>query len=394
MFQLKYLPKSVESYLQQFKGHFRCAQGRHFVIFCWLLVGLIVDQGKGKVKGLSAIVPEKIKYWAMMRMIRSGLWDGTMLVNDMARQTLLMLPPPIDGVLYLIGDSTLKGKRGKKHPLGFKTRINDYAKYTFGFEIVLLVANWGKYRVPVAIGVVSPKRKGHPNILFRNMLREFVPPSWAKKVIVLGDAGFAAKKTFRLIGRKKYDYVFAVSRTRKFENGKHLADLVRYLPKKFYHRMASYKPDGRRKDYWVYSQRESLKDLGDVTVVLSKRRRNDGPRKAKIIVTNLAGASVSEILTIYTRRWGVELTIKELKGALHLGQMQVTSDGGRVARSVALSVLAYLLLLHQYGQDKSLHKEFSIFKLKQKFTAEILQEQLLRSKQHWQRKLERFRLAA
>ena len=58
MFQLKYLPKSVESYLQQFKGHFRCAQGRHFVIFCWLLVGLIVDPGKGKLKGLDRISHE------------------------------------------------------------------------------------------------------------------------------------------------------------------------------------------------------------------------------------------------------------------------------------------------------------------------------------------------
>lgn len=392
--KINWLPEKVSEILSGFKPYFRCAQSRHFVIFSWLLVAIIIDQGKGKLKGLSQIVPAKIRYWAMMRMIRSGLWDTAAIVTDMAQQTLLMLPPPVDGVLYLIGDSTLKGKRGKKHPLGFTTRINEYKDYTFGFSVVLMVASWGRYRIPVAVSVVSPKRKGHANILFRNMLREFEPPKWAKKVIVLGDAGFAAKTTFRLIARKGYDYVFAVARTRKFENGKHLSDLVRHLPKKHYHRIASYKPDERRKDYWVFSQRASLKDLGEVTVTLSKVRRNDGPKKTKIIVTNLAGASVGEILTIYARRWGVELTIKELKGALHLGQMQVTNDPGRVVRSVALSVMAYLLLLRLYGRDKSLAKDFSIFKLKQRFTAEILQAQLDHSERKWKRRLEKLKQAA
>ena len=314
------VPQKVAEFLTQFKRHFHCAQGRHFIIFSWLLVAIILDQGKGKIKGLTQIMPEKIKYWAVMRMIRSGLWDASAIMGEMVAQTLPMLPPPMDGIIYITGDSTIKGKRGKKHPLGYKTRVNSYAKYTFGFSVVLLVASWGRYRLPVAIAVVDPKRKGHINILFRKMLREFVPPRWAKKVVVLGDAGMAAKQTFRLIKRKGYYYVFAISRTRKFEDGKHIKDLVQHLPKKFYHRIASYKPDGRRRDYWVYARQASLKDLGDVTVVLSKQRRNYGPKKVKIIVTNLEGSSVGEIVSTYARRWGVEVTIKELKGAFHRSQ--------------------------------------------------------------------------
>jgi hypothetical protein len=305
-----------------------------------------------------------------------------------------MLPPPIDGIIYLTGDTTIKGKRGKKHPLGHNIKVNNYAPYTFGFSVVLLVASWGRVRIPVGIAVVSPKRKGHANILFRKMLREFVPPRWVKKVVVLGDAGMAAKQTFRLIKRKGYYYVFAVSRTRKFENGKFLKDLVQHLPKKFYHRIASYKPDGRRRDYWVYACRNSLKDLGDVTIILSKQRRNDGPKKTKIIVTNLTGMKTGEILSIYARRWGVELTIKELKGGFHMGQMQLTSEPDRVKRSVALSAMAYLLLLNLYGQDESLMKDFSIFKLKQKFIADVLHEQVARNDQKWRRKFDFLKRAA
>lgn len=316
------------------------------------------------------------------------------MLDDVVAQTLPTLPPPADGVLYLIGDATLKGKRGPKYPLCRKARINEYGRYCFGFEMVLLVASWGKFRVPVAIACVDPKRKGHANILFRQMLRRFKPPAWAKRVVVLGDAGFAAKKTFQVIKWKKYGYVFAVSRTRKFADGKHLRDLVNYLPKKNYRRVASYKPDGRRQDYWIYRRRAEIKDLGEVTIVLSKRRRNDGPKKTKIIVTNLLEAKTSEILSQYARRWGVEVTIKELKSGLGLGQMQVTKRGERVERAVILSVLAYLLLVQLYGREESDGKGFSLLRLKQRFAEDVFAEQMSRTEQKWRRKLDQYRLAA
>jgi len=47
--------------------------------------------------------------------------------------------------------------------------------------------------------------------------------------------------------------------------------------------------------------------------------------------------------------------------------MQVTKEAERVTRSVALSVLAYLLLVRLYGHDEALCKEWSRFKLKERF---------------------------
>lgn len=394
MIEIKGIPDRVYEFLYHFKAHFGCAQGKHFLLFCWLMVMLSVDGSKGTLKGLSRMMPERIRYWALMRMVRSGQWSAQELLDDMAGQVVRWLPPPRDGVLYLIGDPTLKGKRGHKHPLGRKAKMNDYAGYTFGFEMVVLIASWGSYRLPVALEAVDPKRRGHANILFRQMLRRFVPPPWARQVVVVADAGMAANKTFKLLKQKRYGFVFAVSCTRKFSDGKHVRDLVRHLPKGYYRRVASYKPNGRRKDYWVYSRRATLNGVGDVTMVLSKRGRNEGPKKVKIIVTNLEGAKVGEILSIYARRWGVEVTIKELKGGLHLGQMQVTKDPDRVQRSVALSVAAYLLLVRLYGREESVQERFSLFELKHRFTAEVFQEQLNRSEQRWRKKLEKYRAAA
>jgi hypothetical protein len=41
-----------------------------------------------------------------------------------------------------------------------------------------------------------------------------------------------------------------------------------------------------RQSYWQQSRR-SLREVGDVTVVLSKRRRHDSPKHTKVLVTNL-----------------------------------------------------------------------------------------------------------
>ena len=134
-------------------------------------------------------------------------------------------------------------------------------------------------------------------------------------------------------------------RTRTVTNGQPLRDLIPHLPKSCYDRRASYKSDGRRRDYGVCARRATLHKLGDVTIVLAKQRRNEGPKKGKIIVTHLTAVSAGGILSIYARRWGVAWTIKALKSGLPLGQMQVTKEAERVGRAVALSVLAYLVLV-------------------------------------------------
>ena len=90
----------------------------------------------------------------------------------------------------------------------------------------------------------------------------------------------------------------------------------------------------------------------------------------------------------------IEVTIKEIKGGLHLGQMQVTSDKERVKRSVALPVCAYLLLVRLYGQDENLARFWSLFRLKQHFMADMASAQCDRIEAKWQRKLLKLKEAA
>jgi hypothetical protein len=96
---------------------------------------------------------------------------------------------------------------------------------------------------------------------------------------------------------------------------------------------------------------------------------------------------------VYLRRWPVELCIKELKGAVGLGQHQVTKDAARVERSVAVAVMAYLLLLRLRAKQIKPGTSWSAFTLKQQFAWAAGARQLKRVARQEARKEVQLRLA-
>ena len=55
MWTLTCIPVNVYNALYKFKPVFRCAQARHFWVFCWLLMALILDNGKAGSKTYAGI---------------------------------------------------------------------------------------------------------------------------------------------------------------------------------------------------------------------------------------------------------------------------------------------------------------------------------------------------
>jgi hypothetical protein len=122
-----------------------------------------------------------------------------------------------------------------------------------------------------------------------------------------------------------------------------------------------------------------LRHIGDVTIILSKKRRHDGPNATKILVTNLPDVRARRIVDMYRRRWSVELLMKELKGATRVGQHQVTKEPQRVERSVVMSMMAYLMIVKFHAQDIPERGYWNVFTLKRNFTWQIAQAQISRS---------------
>jgi hypothetical protein len=129
----------------------------------------------------------------------SGPWDAQAVLSGISQKVLQTLPPPAAGRFYLIGDTTPKTKRGRQPPLGHGTRQSEASPSTVGFGRVVLMARWDSCCLLVALAPIDPKRKGHQNILVRQMRKDFEPPAWVRAIIVVAEAGYAATVTLKLL---------------------------------------------------------------------------------------------------------------------------------------------------------------------------------------------------
>jgi hypothetical protein len=200
-----------------------------------------------------------------------------------------------------------------------KGRISKHHPWFLGLRFVLLMAAWDGSRLPVSFRRILPKRHGgyrSENALFCAMVEEFIPPRWAKLVIVGGDAAYGSKANMRIVqGRDKTDaarrwgFVFAIAHTWKTVEEKSLKNLVTHVPHKYDQCTRVAKESGRkgRTTFGTYSTCLRLRHVGDVTVVLSKRERNLGPQQTKILVTKLAALTPSQVVCIYQKRWAIEI---------------------------------------------------------------------------------------
>ena len=163
---------------------------------------------------------------------------------------------------------------------------------------------------------------------------------------------------------RRWGFGFAIARTWKTVEDKTLKNLVTHVPHT-YDQCTRVPREGRkgRKTFWTYSTCLCLRHVGDVTVVLSKKGRNLSPQHTKILVTNLAELTPSQVVCIYQKRWAIELMNWELKSGLGLGEHQVSGDKDRSEKSVGIAVLAYLFVLRVCHHEIVPGKPWSIFQL-------------------------------
>ena len=372
MIAFTYLPGFVTMVL---RGMPLVWRGRHRLILCWLIFMQAVSPGRKTLEEMARWTPATITAWRFGRLLKATYWNVHLIVAWLAQDLLATLPPPPNGILYLFGDGSHADKRGTKNPVVQKGRISQHHPWFFGLRFVLLMAAWDGYRVPVGFRLVLPKRHAHyrsENVSFREMVGEFVPPSWAKLVIVGGDAAYGSKANMRMVqdrdkadGARRWGFVFAIARTWKTVEEKTLKNLVTHLPHKYYQRTQVPREivgKGRR-TFWTYHTRVCLRHVGDVTLVLSKKGRNVGPHNTKLLVTNLAELTPSQVVRIYQKRWAIELVNWELKSGLGLGEHQVRGDTNRSEKSVGIAVLAYLFVLRACHHEIIPGKPWSIFQL-------------------------------
>ena len=384
MIAFTYLPALVTASFQGMPGVWK---SHHRLMLCWLIFMQALYPGRKTLQEMARWTPATITAWRLARLLKATYWSVHLLVTWMAQDLLATLPPPTNRILYLIGDGSQADKRGAKNPVAQKGRKSKHHPWFFGIRFVLLIAAWDGYRIPVGFRIILPKRHGgyqNENALFRQMVGEFIPPSWATRVIVCGDAAYGSKANMRMVQERdkadparRWGFVFAIARTWKTVEEKTLKNLVTHLPRQYYQRTRVPRENSKgSRTFWMYGTCLCLRHVGEVTVVLSRKGRNVGPAHTKILVTNLAELTPKQVICIYQKRWAVELVNWELKSGLGLGQHQVSGDQDRSEKSVGIAVLAYLFVMRAGHHEIVPGKPWSIFQLQHALRLRVMTNQV------------------
>lgn len=386
MEKISILPIFVTHIFKKMPIIFRDSHRRSLI---WFVLLLAMGVGNYKLTTMAQKGSVYAKEWRFRRLLSAGYWSLRFILVWLVDDIVKDLPKPDDATVYLIGDGSKKEKRSKKNPFMQKGKIRQGGAWFFGIRFCILMMTWNNFRIPIDFEILYPK--GHKkyrneNKLFREMLKRFVAPHWAKRVIVLGDAAYASTENLQyIIERNKIDwkrfninwyFCFAMAKTVKFADNSSLKNLSRHLKKGCYRKtFISGINTRRQRCYWTFSKTVQLRDVGEVTIVLSKIRRNCGPKNVKVIVTNLPSPSIKTVLSIYQKRFLIEVLFRELKSGMGLGKQQVTKNEKRIENSIGCSIIAYLLILKLQSKDIPQNKSWSIFALRENFRHRVYQSQ-------------------
>jgi SRSO17 transposase len=101
------------------------------------------------------------------------------------------------------------------------------------------------------------------------------------------------------------------------------------------------------KTFITYTEKLSISKMGELQIVFSRKEEDDTSdlRYMRYIVTDNLSLSTSDILTIYTYRWQIELYFKELKSYLGLGDYQMLPFQA-IVRHVDCVIMSFMYLEH------------------------------------------------
>jgi len=270
-------------------------------------------------------------------------------------------------LLISIDDSLSKKPKESKHfPLvDWHFDAKEGRRYTHGISFITLHLQCGNRSIPInwriylkAKAVRRLNRESKKKIPFKSkmvlameMLEEIKPHLPEGFIVyVLFDSWYASRELIHFCRRNNWHVICAfqpeadppqAERSNRSFKGKKLSKMARSLRDKDFTRVwvESAKTSTL---YWACLRRGRLKGIGEeVSVIISKRHRRD-KRPEFFLCTDLS-LSAKQALSLYMRRWAIEVDYLYLKTRLGLGDFRVRSKEG-IERYFVLTflTLAYL----------------------------------------------------
>ena len=234
-----------------------------------------------------------------------------------------------------------KGRRYNKKKIVHK-RVHSF---TFG----LLITPSG-YRIPLQIPhytqeYCQSKGMAHQTTAqaAAQMIRTLPLPADAQ-VVVIGDTAYDSQAVREACDERGYTWIFPANPERVYAGPKGQRPKLRSRLKDWtslslktirlrastgkyaaQRRLSKWRvgPKQKPRVYYAYQEKLEVHSVGWVQLVFSTMKQNLSqatPDDVKILMTNAADLSVSELIDLYSLRWQIELFFKELKSTLGFAQ--------------------------------------------------------------------------
>ncbi len=340
-------PKFLQSSFRPLRSFFSRIGFDHFR---FLIVALLINSRSAKLCHLSQAIPRHGHRTSHARFLRSD-WSSSQLLSTNAERILRHLKPGKNEPVYLLIDDNRIKKRGKK--MFGVSKIWDQKSHGFihGHIVVTAAIHFRGITIPWAMELWIPKadaNSGYRKLtqIAAEMINRF-PQGLSSKVRVLFDAAYLAKNIVKACKSKGFTWFSVAARNRKLLRHGQKKSIKELAPGILRYRGQRIRMKRSRGWRWmrIASASGTLGNTGEVQLVVSKR---SGPSSKELlaVATSELNCQSREVISIYEKRWNIEVLFKELRNSLGLGEYQVLSRTA-IERHLHLNCLAHQTLTHQ-----------------------------------------------
>ncbi len=354
------IPATLRSFFRPHHEYFSKPAWPHF----WGLVLALAAGTEHTLERLNALLRQRTHRTNDGEFLWRSDWDESWVLRRIALDTLRRLHRKGEP-LYFILDDTQTLKRAKKMDAVGKLYHHATGKYGTGHTILKaclfyrgVILPWGSW---LYVKKEHATKLKVPFVKLTELAAEAIRQAnlpESMKVTVLFDAYYLCPTVVQAVEARGWHYIGVGKSNRRFQ-----ADSSS-------HRLSTYAPNVLRRsgtwmtikglktarDYRVAARIGSLKKLGPVQVVFSRRR---GDHKPMALITNDLSRPARRVVADYLCRGSIELLIKDEKQHLGLGAYRVLRYRA-VVRHLHLVDCAYACLTHlgikaqrAQGQEKT-----------------------------------------
>ncbi|MBM3210926.1 transposase [Candidatus Poribacteria bacterium] len=356
-------PKSAVYFFRFSRKYINKAVYRHTIA---MVLAIILIRGSRNYANVTRLFLDSRSKSSISRCFTDSVFPGFVMQEHLYERLLTEASSISGKTAHIIIDSTAQKKQGKK----MENTIIYKKGYTCDHFFVMGMVYFPGTQVRIPL----PRRLYHTkaycrkhNIKYRTqvqlaemMLRYAVLPK-DMKVVVVFDSFFPSKSLIDMIKQKGYHFVCSAKKNRvDSETGKplneiceehiskgHIKDRVDIrVPSKRSRYNHSSAERYETKTFITYTEKHTISKMGEVKVVFShKEGKNVQLKDMRYILTDMLDLTTSQILTIYTYRWQIELFFKELKSYLGFGNYQMLTFKA-IIRHVDCVIMAFMYLEH------------------------------------------------